>query len=116
MSKKIKAKIIVSPRFCDLMSVFINVYAITLYPFIISREPLPVITYNHEKIHLVQQRELWVVGFYFLYIWYWLKNRFKGMNGSDAYYAIPFEKEAYTHQEDLGYLKTRKPHAWRDFI
>ena len=111
-----KPKIIISPKFCKLMSVFIDVYAITLYPFIISKEQLPVTIYNHEKIHLVQQRELWVVGFYFLYIWYWLKARAKGLNGRDAYYAIPFEKEAYTHQEDLGYLKERKPQAWRDFI
>ena len=110
-----KPKVIVSPRFCKLMSVFIDVYAITLYPFIISKEPLPITTYNHEKIHLAQQRELWVVGFYFLYVWYWLKNRFKGMNGGDAYYAIPFEKEAYTHQEDLSYLKERQPHSWKNY-
>lgn len=112
----LKAKVIISPRFCKLMSVFINVYAITLYPFIIAKEPLPVTIYNHEKIHLVQQRELWLVGFWFLYVWYWLKARAKGLNGSDAYYAIPFEKEAYAQQNNLKYLKTRKPHAWRDFI
>jgi len=111
-----KAKVIISPKFCKLMSVFINVYAITLYPFIIAKEPLPIIIYNHEKIHLVQQRELWVVGFYFLYVWYWLKARVKGLNGADAYYAIPFEKEAYQHQNNLKYLKTRKPHAWKDFL
>lgn len=111
-----KPIIIISPRFCKLMSVFINVYAITLYPFIISKEQLPITIYNHEKIHLVQQRELWVVGFYILYVWYWLKARAKGLNGTDAYYAIPFEKEAYQNQEDLGYLKERKPQAWRDFI
>jgi len=111
-----KAKVIISPKFCKLMSVFINVYAITLYPFIIAKEPLPIIIYNHEKIHLVQQRELWVVGFYFLYVWYWLKARVKGLNGADAYYAIPFEKEAYAHQNNLKYLKTRKPQAWKDFL
>jgi len=114
--KDLKTKVIISPKFCKLMSVFIDVYAITLYPFIIAKEPLPVTTYNHEKIHLVQQRELWVVGFYILYVWYWLKARVKGLNGANAYYAIPFEKEAYTHQNNLKYLKSRKPHAWRDFI
>ena len=109
-------KIIISPRFCQFMSVFISVYAITLYPFIIAKERLSITIYNHEKIHLVQQRELWVVGFYLLYVWYWLKARAKGINNSDAYRAIPFEKEAYKHQNNLKYLKTRKPHAWRDFI
>ena len=116
MKNKIKPKVIISPRFCKLMSVFINVYAITLYPFIISKEPLPVITYNHEKIHLVQQRELWVVGFYILYVWYWLKAVAMGKTGRDAYYAIPFEKEAYENEKNLKYLKTRKPHAWKGFI
>ena len=109
-------KIIISPRFCQFMSVFISVYAITLYPFIIAKERLSITIYNHEKIHLVQQRELWVVGFYLLYVWYWLKARAKGLSGSDAYYAIPFEKEAYKHQNNLKYLNNRKPHAWRDFI
>ena len=108
-------KIIISPRFCQLISVFITVYAITLYPFIIARDRLGITTYNHEKIHLVQQRELWVVGFYFLYIWYWLKAKLKGLSGSDAYYAIPFEKEAYENQSNFKYLHNRKPHAWRDF-
>ena len=116
MKNKIKPKVIISPRFCKLMSVFINVYAITLYPFIISKEPLPVITYNHEKIHLVQQRELWVVGFYILYVWYCLKAVAIGKTGRDAYYAIPFEKEAYENEKNLKYLKTRKPHAWKGFI
>ena len=111
-----KPKVIISPRFCKLMSIFIDVYAITLYPFIIAKEPLPIITYNHEKIHLVQQKELWVVGFYLLYVWYWLKARARGLNGKKAYYAIPFEKEAYQNQNNLKYIKTRKPHAWRDFI
>ena len=109
-------KLIISPTFCKLMSVFINVYAITLYPFIISRERLNIIVYNHEKIHLAQQRELWIIGFYILYVWYWLKARAKGINGSKAYYAIPFEKEAYQNEKKLDYLKKRKPHAWRDFI
>ena len=109
-------KIIISPRFCQLMSVFITVYAITLYPFIIARDRLGITTYNHEKIHLVQQRELWILGFYILYVWYWLKARIKGLSNDDAYRFIPFEKEAYKHQSNLKYLKNRKPHAWKDFI
>lgn len=109
-------KVIISPRFCQFMSVFINVYAITLYPFIIAKERLSITIYNHEKIHLVQQRELWIVGFYLLYVWYWLKARFRGLSNDDAYRFIPFEKEAYKHQNNLKYLNTRKKHAWRDFI
>lgn len=111
-----KPIMIISPKFCKVMSLFIDVYAITLYPFIISKEKLDVTVYNHEKIHLVQQRELWLIGFYVLYVWYWLKARLEGLNGRKAYYAIPFEREAYENDKDLNYLKDRKPHAWKDFI
>ena len=98
------------------MSIFITVHAIALYPYIIARDRLSITTYNHEKIHLVQQRELWVVGFYLLYVWYWLKARLKGLNGSDAYYAIPFEKEAYENQSNFKYLNDRKAHSWKNYL
>ncbi len=109
-------RVIISPRFCQLISIFITVHAITLYPFIIARDRLSITTYNHEKIHLVQQRELWIIGFYILYVWYWARAKAKGLTGEEAYYAIPFEKEAYKHQNNLKYTDSRKPHAWRDFI
>ena len=109
-------KVIISPRFCQFISIFITVHAIALYPYIIARDRLSITTYNHEKIHLVQQRELWVVGFYLLYIWFWLKARIKGLGESKAYYAIPFEKEAYTHQNNFKYLNNRKPHSWRNYL
>tara|TARA_R110001583_G_scaffold77638_1_gene211259 strand:+ start:71 stop:418 length:348 start_codon:yes stop_codon:yes gene_type:complete len=110
-----RPKLIISPRFCKLISIFINVGAITLYPFIIARKPLGITTYNHESIHIVQQRELYIIGFYILYVWYWLKARFKGLTGSEAYYAIPFEKEAYKNEKDLKYIKTRERHAWKNY-
>ena len=111
-----RPKLIISPKFCKLISIFINVQAITLYPFIIARAPLGITTYNHESIHLVQQRELYIIGFYILYVWYWLKARFKGLSGSEAYYDIPFEKEAYKNEKDLKYIKSRKKHAWKDYL
>ena len=116
MKKDFYHRIIISPRFCQLVSVFITVYAITLYPYIIARDRLGITTYNHEKIHLVQQRELWVVGFYLLYVWYWVKAKVKGLTGAEAYYAIPFEKEAYENQNNFKYLHDRKPHAWRRYL
>lgn len=30
--------------------------------------------------------------------------------------AFLFEREAYIHEEDMSYLKTRKPLAWLNFI
>ena len=115
--KNFQPRVIISPRFCQLISIFITVYAITLYPFIIARDRLSITTYNHEKIHLVQQRELWVVGFYILYVWYWLKGKWSGIKSRDAYTAIPFEVEAYSHEAELNYIqKRRQPQAWKHCI
>ena len=98
------------------LSIFINIYAITLFPFIISRDEMPDATINHEKIHIEQQRELLVVFFYILYIWYWLIGKVKGMNNDEAYMNIPFEREAYTQMHDENYLANREKHAWRKYI
>lgn len=109
-----KYKIIKSDRFLKLMSVFIEVSAITLYPFIVVPKDFSnVITLNHERIHLEQQKELLIVFFYILYILYWLKNRVQGMNNLEAYMNIPFEQEAYEHQNNFNYLKERKKYAWK---
>ena len=44
----------------------------------------------HEKIHLAQQQELWVIPFYVLYVLFWVKGLVKKKN---AYLSIPFEKK-----------------------
>ena len=111
-----KPIVIVSPRICKALSVFINVGAITLYPFIISREKMDKLTLNHEMIHIKQQQELLVIGFYLLYGMWWLQGILKGMNKAEAYYSIPFEIEAYMHDEDMRYLKKRKRWAWKRYI
>ena len=70
----------VAPKFLDAISIFINIGAITLWPFVITREPMDQITKNHERIHLKQQEELLIFGFYALYVYYWLKGmkKYKG--------------------------------------
>lgn len=98
------------------LSWFIHINAITLYPFIISRDKMSEITIRHECIHLEQQRELWVIPFYVLYIFYWLNAKISGMTNEEAYFQIPFEKEAYAKMYDENYLKTRKRFSWRDYI
>lgn len=111
-----KPIIIVSPIICKALSIFIEVGAITLYPFIISREPMSEITLNHEKIHLEQQREGFILWFYCLYIFYWGMGIAKGLSSSEAYFKIPYEQEAYDNQYDFEYLKTRKRKAWKDYL
>jgi len=111
----LKPIIIVSPRICKALSVFINVGAITLFPFIVSKEKMDETVLNHEKIHIKQQAETLVIGFYALYVMYWCIALAKGLRGSEAYHAIPFEREAYANQHDMDYLSNREPKAWKKY-
>ena len=62
---------------------------------------------NHERIHNAQMRELLWIPFYILYVleWLWLLVRYRDPH--KAYLNISFEREAYRHGHDLGYLKRR---------
>ena len=97
------------------LSVFIDIGAITLWPFIIGRNKLNEQTLNHEKIHIKQQQELLLVGFYLLYIYYWLKGVWIYRDFYIAYHSIPFEQEAYDYETDMGYLKSRKRFTWWNY-
>lgn len=93
--------------------------AITIGPVIFLREPyvLGTVDINHESIHWEQEKEMlflpffiwYIVEFLIKYVWY-------GFKWHRAYRSISFEREAYVHEEDMAYLKTRKPLAWIDFI
>ena len=106
--------IIENSKIPKMLSIFININAITLYPFIISRGEMSETTIRHEKIHIVQQAELLLIGFYLLYAFYWTYYRvIEGYSSHSAYMAIPFEREAYAKQEDENYLNNRERFAWR---
>ena len=106
---------IISPWITELVSVVIDVYAITIFPFIISREEMTPEVLNHEMIHLHQQRELLILPFYILYVFYYFKGLMAHKDKHNAYFMIPFEQEAYQNENNLDYLKTRKRFAWRRF-
>ena len=99
-----------------LSSVFINVYAITIWPFVFIRDEGNDKTINHERIHLKQQAELLVLPFYVLYVLFWAINLVRYRNSQEAYYAIPFEQEAYHNDHDWAYLLNRKRFAWLKYI
>ena len=103
--------VIYNDKFLKSVSWFMKVYAITLFPFIILRKKYKgsEVLLNHESIHLEQQKELLIVGFYLWYLVEWIIRLF--MRGN-AYRNISFEKEAYTNQDNLNYLKTRKRYNW----
>lgn len=70
---------------------------------------------RHEKIHSVQQKELWYTGFFLIYIKEYIKFLFKYGEIFEAYYRIHFEREAYSNENDLYYLETRKPYSYKKY-
>ena len=73
-------------------------------------------TKNHETIHYLQQAELLMVFQWLLYGIFHLVGLIKYKDGTKAYYANPFEKEAYANDENSNYLKERKPYAWVNYL
>ena len=109
--------VITNSRIPKLLSWVISIRAITIYPFIIYRDVPDPRSLNHEKIHIRQQAELFVLPFYILYFWYWFVNRvWHRENGRDAYYNIPFEREAYDNDNDMSYLNNRQRFSWRKYF
>lgn len=89
----------------------INITAITLFFIVIADHEMSEETKRHETIHFQQYLETGVIGFLLLYVVFWLWNSIT-MCGEEAYYNIPFEKEAYAHQEEESYLESRKRYSW----
>ncbi len=82
----------------------IKVDGIVLYPFIFCSAIKPSVKIiNHELIHIQQVKRVGFIRFYFTYLKEYIQFRGKGFNHSDAYFAISYEVEAYTHQNDLTY-------------
>jgi len=98
-----------------LLSLVVEVEAITLWPFIFARGALSPQTRRHELIHWRQYAELWVLGFLVLYAWDWLRGLLVHRSGAVAYRRIRLEQEAYAHDDEPGYLEVRRPFAWRAY-
>ncbi len=107
--------LLIAPKFLKTISWVVDIVAITLYPFIISREEMSEDVLNHESIHIAQQKELFVVFFYMLYGWDYLKGYIKFRNKELAYRRIRFEQEAYSHMFNTNYLDNRKSYSWRKY-
>lgn len=86
--------------------------AINLFGVLFARKEYKDIspfTINHEKIHTAQMKELLYIGFYIIYFFEWLYRLI--FHTKTAYMGISFEREAYEHQFELGYLGERKHFA-----
>jgi hypothetical protein len=91
--------------------------AINLFGVVFHRKgtsPLTKVELNHEAIHTAQIKEWLYLPYYLVYVLNYLSNlliREKSSCAPSAYRGIGFEEEAYKHQDDLNYLKTRKLYA-----
>jgi hypothetical protein len=126
-----------------------NVAAITLFPFGIFFKQQSYLDnpriQNHEKIHWMQQIEMFIAGviisvlttitlticgifswwmlalvlfpLLFFYIWYVIEWFIKViLPPKGAYYDLAAEREAYEFDDNLHYLDTRKHFTWLKYI
>ncbi len=83
---------------------------ITIFPFVFVRKKKHLkkkVLLNHEKIHLRQQAELLIIGFYLWYFISYVVRLIKYREHKKAYKNIVFEREAFAEQKNLNYLETR---------
>ncbi len=92
--------------------------AINLFGVLFAKPDMPLTpeVMNHEAIHTRQMRELLYIPFYLMYVAEWLYRLARRRGDSyRAYLDISFEREAYRHAADPGYLATRRHFAqWLD--
>lgn len=74
---------------------------------------------HHEWIHVrqaVSTHNSWIC-FYLQYLYYYLKNKPLRYGRRFAYYANPFEMEAYIHENDLTYAQDTEKgtYGWRHY-
>ena len=109
------ARIIYNSKIPRIASLFFPVGAITIGPIIFVRAGSASKTLlNHEKIHIEQGRELYYVGFWALYFYYFLRGVVR-FGAYEAYKSIPFEREAYGNQANLNYLSRRPKNNWKTY-
>lgn len=81
--------------------------------FVRANAEISEVTLNHEEIHTKQMKEMLYIFFYLWYVIEWTVRLFMS---EDAYRNISFEREAYTNQDNLDYLKERKKYEWIKYL
>ena len=103
--------------------------AITLGPLIFVRKGtvLSDRDVNHEAIHWEQYKETFIIGFFLVYVIefilkfispsFTIEEKKDGRSYWDrVYYSLSMEREAYAHQDEPNYIKSRKHFAWIGYI
>ena len=96
-----------------------NISGITLFPFIFLasteiKQNNQIV--RHERIHLRQELELFVVLFYLIYFTEFLVGYIKYNDRYKAYRNISFEREAFDNDLNPDYLKIRRPWSWWRYL
>jgi hypothetical protein len=109
-----KPKFYENSRFPAVLSKIapINIWAISIGPFVWCKGTLSETDKIHETIHYQQQLELLFVGQWILYFLFYAIGYVKHRNGLIAYLSNRFEVEAYNNERNEDYLLTRKRYAW----
>lgn len=91
---------------------------IAVFPFIFvsNKNHISPTFLNHERIHLRQQLELLILPFYVWYVLEYLLRLMQYKNHHLAYCNISFEREAYTNELSLAYLKNRRFWSFLKFL
>ena len=118
---------IYSTLFLTILSPFMKVTGMSIFPFIIMRKEFKNPFTNkdilkrkkliiHETIHFKQQLELLVIPFYILYIGEFIIRFVIHRDFKKAYKRISFEQEANNNEEDFSYLEKRKLYSWVKYL
>lgn len=95
---------------------------LAVWPFILVKEQAytqkgnSTHTLRHERIHIRQQLECLLVGFFALYAVQLLVGLLRYGSLSDAYHAVCFEMEAYDNENKGSYLRRRRPFAFLQYL
>ncbi|SEH78240.1 hypothetical protein SAMN02927937_01409 [Paenimyroides aquimaris] len=92
---------------------------ITIFPFVFVRDKFWTENnrfVNHEKIHIRQQSELLILLFFIWYFAEFLIRWIQFKNKKQAYRNISFEREAYTNEQNLDYLKNRRFFSFINYL
>ena len=118
---------IYSTLFLTILSPFMRVTGMSIFPFVIMRKEFkdPFTAKDklkreklirHETIHFKQQIELLIIPFYILYISEFIIRFIIHINFKKAYKNISFEQEANSNEEDFNYLEKRKLYSWVKYL
>ena len=94
----------------------IDVWAFSFGPFVVCRGELSEKVKVHETIHFFQQLEMLFIFQWILYGLFYAIGRITKGSWSAAYYANPFELEAYDNDTNFDYLNDRQWWSWTKYV